>query len=82
MLVTFGFFSCYAAYDKKAKAVMRNLGKILLEKRGGRVVGFTGMIWTPRKIHSIIAWLAGSEDVVGLPVWRNESPHGASRSLR
>jgi len=62
-----GLLSCYAAYDEKAKAMMRNLGKILLERRGGRVAGFTGIIWNPREIHPIIAWLAGTEDVVARP---------------
>ncbi|HDK37986.1 MAG TPA: hypothetical protein ENG92_03105 [Thiolapillus brandeum] len=62
-----GLFSCYAAYDNKAKTMMYNLGKAFLERNGGTVVGFTGFIWTPKKIHPLIAALAGSEDVIALP---------------
>lgn len=61
-----GLFNCYAAKGEDGKAMMRNLGKIFLEKRGGRVVGCDGLIWV---IHSkpLIAWLTGTEDIVALP---------------
>lgn len=58
-----GLFNCYAARGEDGKAMMRNLGKIFLEKRGGRVVGCDGLIWT-NHAKPLIAWLAGSEDIV------------------
>lgn len=52
-----GLLSCYAAYDEKARDMMRNLGKVMLERRGGHIVGYSGIIWNPRKIHPVIAYL-------------------------
>lgn len=61
-----GLFNCYAARDAKGRAMMLNLGKIFLRKRGGQVIGCDGNIWT---IHSkpVMAWLTGTEDIVAKP---------------
>ena len=67
-----GLLSCYAAYDDSAKTMMRNIGKVFLEKRGGDVVGFSGIIWNPERIHPVISFLAGTDDVIALPFGNKE----------
>jgi hypothetical protein len=62
-----GLFSCHAAGSPLSRQMMRNLGKIFLEKRGGRITGYEGRILT---VHNkpLIAWLSGAEDIVLFPL--------------
>ncbi|PKP59472.1 MAG: hypothetical protein CVT88_05430 [Candidatus Altiarchaeales archaeon HGW-Altiarchaeales-1] len=61
-----GLLNCSAAGSAKGKEMMRNLGKIFLRERGGRVVGCTGNIWT---IHAypVMAWLTDTDDITVKP---------------
>jgi hypothetical protein len=62
-----GLLNCHPASSTAGREMMRNLGKIFLEKRGGRVVGCEGRILT---IHNkpLIAWLSGADDTVLYPL--------------
>lgn len=61
-----GLLNCYPAGSPDGRQMMRNLGKIFLEKNGGRVVGCDGLIFII-KSTPLIAWIAGSEDIGLLP---------------
>jgi hypothetical protein len=59
--VLIGLLNCHSAGSVTGREMMRNLWKLFLEKRGGRVVGCEGRILT---IHNkpLIAWLSGADD--------------------
>lgn len=60
---TIGLFNCYAASDENGRAMMRNLARIFLRKRGGEVVGCEASIWT----NHFLVWLTGLGEIVAQP---------------
>ena len=58
-----GLINCYAARDANAQVMMHNLGKILLHKRGGQIIGWEGSIWT----NHFLVWLTGIGDIKAWP---------------
>ncbi len=62
-----GLLNCYPAGNPAGRQMMRNLGKVFLEKRGGRVVGCDGLILILQH-KPLITWITGAEDINLLPL--------------
>lgn len=69
---TIGIFNCFGASPwGGGRRMMNYLGKLFLERRGGRVIGINGLILIDQP-RPFISWMTGQEDIIAHKIGRVE----------